>query len=567
MGVSAQVFQSAGRRSTHYIPGAYSRIDTTQTSVGAPAATNTVIIGRSTGGEPQTLLQFNQRSDAVRTLRGGPLMDAVRLAFNPGDDIIPQRLFAVRVNNASKASHDLNDASANHQITVKSKDWGRWTNRIRVEMEAGSETGRRFRVYFRDDDEDFDNIERKSLTFTPPASETVTVTNTEDTQTITGGEGSTGDFELDLNEYSTIADVVAAIDAVDGWSASAEPGQDDASSLELDAVEDASTDLFSNVQALIDEVTTNSLYVDLELETSATYGPTMPENFTETALSGGAEGDYDSSQLSTVLTMLEKENIQFIATPDGDQSFMNSIKEHCVTMSSVTRKKERQFLVGSKWGDSLDTSLSNARTLDSRAGGLFVHGGGTQFDSNGKIQEYGGSYAACMLAGMNAALAVQEPLTSKRLGFLKVESKLGDSEQEQLIAGGVCPVTLDEEELPTCIRQITTFQGDDLRFNEFSAVKVMNFVSRDLRNWFKQLHVGTATGTATASLVRSGIGQRLNSRGEDGLLIDAGQGFYRNLQVTLTQDSVVIAYEAYIPLPLNFGFITNHFQVVEELAA
>lgn len=63
MGVSPAIFESAGQRTEHFIPGSYSRSDNVSSPSGVSAG-NFCILGTSIGGEPLKLLSFGNISDA-----------------------------------------------------------------------------------------------------------------------------------------------------------------------------------------------------------------------------------------------------------------------------------------------------------------------------------------------------------------------------------------------------------------------------------------------------------------------------------------------------------------------
>ena len=59
MGVKAAIFQSGGKISQHYIPGAFSRLDFVRGTGGLVSASNVVIFGDCRGGEPGKILWFS----------------------------------------------------------------------------------------------------------------------------------------------------------------------------------------------------------------------------------------------------------------------------------------------------------------------------------------------------------------------------------------------------------------------------------------------------------------------------------------------------------------------------
>ena len=85
MGISKAVFESAGKRTEHLIPGVYSRSNNVSSS-GTVSAGNVVILGHSTGGKPNSLLSFSTLAEAKNSLVSGELLNGVAHAFSPSSD-------------------------------------------------------------------------------------------------------------------------------------------------------------------------------------------------------------------------------------------------------------------------------------------------------------------------------------------------------------------------------------------------------------------------------------------------------------------------------------------------
>jgi hypothetical protein len=533
---------------------------------GLVSANNLVIMGKSTGGKPTELLQFNKLTDAVAVLKGGDLMEAMRLAFNPGAGLIPTRIYAMRVNSAVQSSYDLVDGSSNDMILLESRDYGLQQNQITLLMVAGTTQGKKITIGFKTNEEEFDDVYRSSLTITH-ATDTVTIVNNSTTQTLTLVSAA---VTIDLNTYPTIGELAAYINAQSGFTAVVTAGEEDASSLELDAVTGQSLTggyvCQSTFQAIIDTINAGSVYV----EASANNGVNdrvIPVNVASLAyFTGGSEGSYTSTEWTNALSALEAEDIQLIATPDTTEANHALIKAHCESMSSVTGRKERQFLVGGDWGDTETAAITNAKALNSKYG-LYVFNGGTQYNVNGVLTNYNSGFAGCMLAGMKSALAINAPLTFKTLNFISLEAKLKDSSLENLIKDGVAPIAYNSNEIAHCVRQVNTYQTDDLKWNEFSMVTIMNFVSRDLRNFLESRYVGKASTTFSLSALRAQIAGRLNLYVDLGLFISDGEQAWWGLNLSINGDTVTVDYDAYITAPINFIFITNHFHEVSATAA
>ena len=567
MSLDYRTFSSAGKKSTHIIPGAYSRIDSVKGAGGLAASNNGVVMGRSTGGQPATLLQFNTVAEAVATLRSGVLMEAVRLAFDPGGDVNPQRVFAMRVNSAVQGAAQLVDGSVNDMIELTSLDYGAYTNQIKVTLAAGTNFGKKLTVAYQSETaEVFDDIRQQSFTieYTGGAC-TMTIVNNNVAQTLVS---SVGGLSVDLNDYPTIEELAAYINDQTSFDCTPIAGQESASSLLIDAASAVSIATAviheSSFQAIIDTVNAKSARISAAGNNLA-ISRVPPAVLAETYLTGGSEGSYGSTEWTAALLAMEAENIQFISTPDPLAAAHASIKTHCALMSRVTGRKERQFLVGAPWGSGtlatdISTAQGAAQTLNSKYG-MYVFNGGTQRDVNGVVQNYSASYAACMLMGMKTALSINQPLTFKSLNFIALEHKLSDSSLESLLQEGVAPINYASNGVPHMVRQFNTYQTNDLKWNEFSAATEMMFASRDLREFLEARFIGQP-GTAIADgIIKGSIESRLAIYTDLGIFIkDPVSGVaWWNVQVSISGDVVYVDYDAYITMPINFEFITNHF--------
>ncbi|MDR0473419.1 MAG: hypothetical protein LBH43_07095, partial [Treponema sp.] len=122
MGVSGAVFESAGKRTVHWVPGVYSRRNTVPSGTGT-ISNNLVIIGQAVGGKPNTMIPIADVTEARELLVGGQLLEAVAHAFNGSNDYVPQQVYAMRVNKGTRGEITLK-SGASDILTVKSKDYG-----------------------------------------------------------------------------------------------------------------------------------------------------------------------------------------------------------------------------------------------------------------------------------------------------------------------------------------------------------------------------------------------------------------------------------------------------------
>jgi len=140
MGVDPAIFSSAGQRSQHYIPGAYSRNNFIANEGGGVSSGNICILGDVDLGEPQKLLVFDSANDARAELQSGAGLEGVIQAFKPGNDLTPQQVGFMRVNPGTQSSRTL-ELSAVDVFTVKSFSYGVPMNQLRLKFSAGTVVG------------------------------------------------------------------------------------------------------------------------------------------------------------------------------------------------------------------------------------------------------------------------------------------------------------------------------------------------------------------------------------------------------------------------------------------
>jgi len=151
------------------IPGAYSVIDASALAGLAPGAVGIVaLLGEAEGGKPLSV--ESEFSDATRPetilkrYRSGDLRHAGQFCFAPSTDpAIPggaQRIVGVKVNPALQSSRTLYDGQLVPiaSVDLLSRDWGLFTSQISIEVEAGTNLGKKYTVVFEDKTEIFDDV-------------------------------------------------------------------------------------------------------------------------------------------------------------------------------------------------------------------------------------------------------------------------------------------------------------------------------------------------------------------------------------------------------------------------
>ena len=573
MGVSPAIFESAGQRSEHYVPGTYSRSMNISSPTGISAG-NLCVLGKSNGGEPYKMLEFGSLAEAQNVLKGGELLDAVAHAFSASNTYIPQKVYAMRVNNASQSSITL-QSGATDIMSVKSWDWGLHCNQLKMLIADGTiNNSKKVSVAYKDSTETIDNIVNAALGLQylgEGSSPTVSITaDSINLLAYTVEEGSEGDpvptdeLTVSFNDFDTLESLSTRINDSDAWSVDILGNNTELKSVKLDTVTNLSIGetgitLYANFDAFYTALSSLSYIGSVELLVPSTR--VVPDN-TDAYLyfTGGSNGSYTVTQWQSALTALETEDVQIIATPSTDVDIHALISSHCTTMSNIINRKERTCILGGIVGMTDEAAIAEAQGLNNRLVSFCCDNPIKVNLITGETETLSGAMLGVMLAAMESAMSPNTPLTFKQLNVLGFTKIRNITNITKLIKAGIMVCNPNPENLTEyiCIRALTTFKGDDLINNERSMVREDLFMNRDLRAQFKPV-IGTAGISANAAI------QTLVNRAKEwalnGYIVpsDNNENVW-DIKVRVDGDKVYITYSRYLTAPVNFVFITaiNH---------
>ena len=570
MSVKPALFQSGNFASQHFLPGAFSRINFVRGSGGLVSISNAVIMGDARNGQPNTLLAFGNAAEAEATLKSGALLDAIRHAFKPGGGLVPQLIYAWRVNPGTQSVHNYQESS-NTMIEAKAKDYGLDTNQIKTKLEAGTSSGKKITIAFKtNDDEVYDNVEKESfqIQYTGAGSPaTMNITKLQIDTTITGGPGGQ-DLTILFASFATIEDVVNYINDQTDYTCTVLTSTPTDPSSELDSI--ASQDILSttydahsDLQALIDALNLTSWVEANYYTAAATRG--IPDNEASWVyFTGAIDGAYTATEWGISLTAMEAKDAQLIGSSSEDAAIHALIKSHCETMNGVTGKNERQFILGGAAGETVAQTSARAVALTSDAG-MLKYPGFTHYDFNDytKTKTWSPVYYAAKIIGMVTTLSLQEPITNKTVDVLAWEKDLTSTEAVTLIKAGVsCGITTRSGRLVNA-RGVNTYQGNLLQQNEFSMMRIAFIVARDLRTAIEESFVGHALTNTQLGKIDGVVIGKLSQYADAGYF--TGNPQYWGYVKTVLGDQVKVEYDANLTPPTNFIFITSHLHVFVTL--
>ena len=572
MGVSPAIFESAGQRSEHFVPGVYGRSFNVSSPSGISAG-NLCIMGKSNGGEPYKLLEFGSLADAQQALVGGELLDAIAYAFTGSNTYVPSKVYAMRVNNGTQSSVTLK-SGVTDMLKLKSWDWGVHTNQLRILIANGTiANSKKVTLAYKDKTAVVDNIINAALVVNY-LGEGVSPTVTVGTNSITFGAMTDVEapdtpepvdtLTVNFADFDTLDSLTTYINEGGAWGVNVIGNNAEMKSVNLDTVTNVSvaddgTTLYANFVAFVNAVSSMPYIGEVELLSSTTRQ--VPDNTDAYVyFTGGTVGSYTTAQWTDALTALEVEDVQIIATPSTDSDVHALISSHCTAMSNVMNRKERTCILGGAVGMSDSDAIQAAIGLNNKLVSFCCDNPIKVNINTGKTETLSGAMLGVMLAAMESAMSPNTPLTFKQLNVLGFTKIRNITNITSLIKAGIMVCNSNPENLSEyiCIRALTTFQGDDLINNERSMVREDLFMNRDLRAQFQSI-IGSAGTTANA--VINTLKERAKEWALNGYIVpsDTNENVW-DIKVRIDGDKVYLTFSRYLTAPVNFVFITaiNH---------
>ncbi len=556
MGVSAAKFDSAGQSSSHYIPGSYSRRNTIGAGSGVSSG-NLCIIGTSMGGKPLTLHSVSDKAEAKELLVSGSLLDGVVQAFNGSNTYVPQQVFCMRVNAGTQSSRVLKNGTTT-VLTVNSADYGVHQNQLKMWLKAGT-TGMKVLVNYKGTESEVDNILKKSFSILYTGEGTSAACTINATGLTLTTDVEADNLTVTWEECETIEELVSRINDTGVYSATLLDTTPSTPSSELDHVSNVSVlntaaTFNSDLQALIDALEGLS-YIgegNVTLEGTSRLIPDYDTGYVY--FSGATAGTSTIDDWADAIDLLQKEDIQIIATPITDSDIHSLIVDHCVSMSSVSKKKERTCWLGTANGVSIDSALTLSKGYNSELVSLVCTPANANNPLTGKAEDITPALLACKCAGIESAIGVSNPLTNKAIKVNSFGVKYTESEMNKMIAGGIVPFGENDDGELVCIRCMTTYQGDSLVLNERSMIRSVLYMDRDLRKAFNK-RTGTNDEPSESSIL-----QTLENKSKEwynlSLITKNGANLFENAKVRFDGDKTYLTFDRYIRAPNNFTFIT-----------
>lgn len=557
------------------LPGVYTSADVS--AFVAPVAGGTLnvgIVGPSIGGTLGKIYKFTSYQEAYKTLKGGELLDLIRLIFNPGGAQGAGLVYAVRVAGSGAAQA----SKAFGTLTLTAIDYGTIGNRIRVGISDGTAVGKKIIVQdtFTGTTETYDNLGPAfsvkytgtgasctlTITISNGQATTLSLTPKDDEENVITEEA----IALDLTSpnYNTVGKVLEAISRLGVYQVTRSLYLTDtdlpSSYLEAVSNQDVKTSAYTVTATLgicITTINKSSKLVTARKTNATDTNP--PTNTDFTFLTGGNDGGTPTStDYANALNLLTTRDIQIVCVASGDSSVHSVVASHINDCSSITGKKERVAFLGLANPSATKADYIAAALPYSNSYRIVMCAPGIVENINGTLVQRPSYYTAALLAGLKAGLALKENITHKTVGVVGLTQEFTLSDITELMESGVTVVAPSEGDVFRVVKGVTTYRTDNnLAKQEISAVLIIDAISKDIRRILEERFLGRALSTTVANEIAYEVGSVLLRYADNGSLI--GNPPYRNIQVTITNDAVYVSYEAHPATIANYIFVAQTF--------
>jgi hypothetical protein len=527
---------------------------------GAGTGNVAALIGRANGGKPLTVLYFGSAEEARAALKGDDiLLKAIEKAFDPSSETgVPSKLAFVRVNPATQAALVLKDGANTAAINLKSTDYGRPNNQIKVKVESGSIAGKKLTTQLGNNYASADNVARNAFSVRYAGAEaTATVTVATDAVTLAYGANTAA---LDLNDFPTVQELVDRINTVPGFTANVLDGsgtQPALNGLDFAANADAKGALVvvtAHLQACIDWL--NSAGEGFVTAERAVGAGAVPANIAFTYLSGASDGVVTNAEWQAAFDELKKADVQWIAPLSPLPAVWAMASAHCAFVSGTTKRFRRAF-TGGDIGIADTVAMDAARVLNAERV-AHAHLGIYDYNGQNKLTLYPAYVTAALLAGMAAGVTPGTPLTGKSIKVQGVERELSvPTDTDLLLQAGVLPLENDNGTVKV-VQSITTYtSGDEYTRTEVSVGAGADFVRRSVQEAVDGVRGGKlgplalqdALARAEGALKAAAVPEPM---GPGVLVGDEANPPYRKLRGYIEGTAIKVQYEASIVLPANY---------------
>lgn len=492
------------------------------------------LIGQAEGGEPNTVYELRNYSQAEQVFRSGELVDAIHLAWTTNPQFTAGRILAMRIEDAEPANLTKGG------LTFKSKIYGVDSNDIQVALEENTITDSyRLKVIFDKDRvrNTYDNIGNIfKIEYTGDGEAKYSVTHSAETGfannlvlTENGEEIKTYSLGDGVFEYTN--DIIKDINNTPQFKALLSPfGNKDIETKYLDEAKDISVGAEgAYVEAIYGDILKQTKYdqavsitraeetqtpSDVSVQSgeesaevtasSVANIPTITP-FEATKLSDGTNGTPPSTW-SDKLNLFAHEGGYYVVPLSSRQSVHAEVA-HFVNSRSDAGEPMRA-IIGAGINESKEQLIGRASALVNPRVSLIANSG-TFVMEDGRKNHVPAYMVASAVAGLASGLGIGESVTYKNFRISSLDQVYESSELDQLNENGVISIEFVRDRLNTRFRivdDVTTYNDTrDPVKSEMAIGEENDFLTSELKVLLDDNFIGVRTTQVSPSIIKDFI--------------------------------------------------------------
>ncbi|QIW88680.1 tail sheath protein [Bacillus phage P59] len=492
-----------------------------------------VLIGSATGGQPNVAHSVTNFAQARDIFRGGELLDAIEMAWNPSPDVQGAgRIIAVRTDQATQGTLEVG------ALTFTSKLYGADANSIQVSMDDNALTdSKRLSVYLTKEryERVYDNIGNIfSVQYTGTES-AATIEVEVDAQsglaqrlilsagadagaltpvrTYELGEGVYGDVHILVNDINNLPDFEASMISLGG--------NKNIQTQFLDAV--AATDIKAEsvvvkaIGADLANVIENDTYVSVDVD----YAAAVPDSIPLSNLQGATQ-DVAPASWAEMFAAIGDSGAYYVVPLTDDAAIHGELAQFLRDESNAGM--HMRGIVGGDIKETIEELRGRQMNLRNARIGV-VGDSGTRRMADGRVYNFPAYMYAALVAGIASGLEIGEPLTYKKVNIEALDQRFTGDQLDQLNNSGVIMTEFVRTRSGSHFRLVsdpTTYNvSSEPVQNRISLGEVSDFLTTELRDILDTEFIGTRIRNTSASIIKNRVESFLDQQKKvGGLIVD-----------------------------------------------
>jgi hypothetical protein len=492
-----------------------------------------VLVGSALGGEPNVAHSVSNFAQARDIFRGGELLDAIEMAWNPSPDVQGAGpIVAVRVDQATQSTLEAG------ALTFTSKLYGVDANSIQVELADNALTdSKRFSVYFTKERyervyDNIGNIFNVSYTGTEAAATIAVEADAQSglatrlilsvgadagtvapVRTYELGQGVYEDVHILVNDINNLPDFEASINSLGGNKNIQTQFLDPLTAEDIKAgavtVKAIGADLADRIE--------NDKYVSVEVDHTAAAPDSIPLSNLD-----GATTDAAPASWADMFAAIADMGAYYVVPLTDDAAIHGELSQFLRDESNAGM--HMRAMVGGGIGESIEDL--RGRQMNLRNSRIAVVGdSGTRRMADGRIYNFPAYMYAALVAGIASGLEIGEPLTYKKVNIEALDQRFTGDQLDQLNNSGVIMTEFVRTRSGSHFRIVsdpTTYNvSTEPVQNRISLGEVSDFLTTELRDVLDTEFIGTRIRNTSASILKNRVESFLDQQKKvGGLIVD-----------------------------------------------